>query len=175
MLGEWDLIFSKEVNVDQFRNDFIIQCKYLDIFSCQQDQNPIWISVKYLCNLQRGLFLAILKGIPNKMRTNLAQNLLAIFCISAICKATVPNKIYGEHWENGGLSRTLEVMSCKIPGCGYIKWPLLEGPFSPESLEIQTNPLASQPSWEGIWKQPTQPLGKRHTKLLIAHCWSMPL
>ena len=42
------------------------------------------------------LFVAILKGIPNKMSVNLAQNMYVLFCAPAFYKAIVPNKIHGE-------------------------------------------------------------------------------
>ena len=42
------------------------------------------------------LFLAILKGIPNKMSVNLAQNMHALSCAHATYKIIVPIKIHGE-------------------------------------------------------------------------------
>ena len=44
----------------------------------------------------KDLFLAILKGIPNKISVNLAQNMHVLFGARAIYKAIVPNKIHGE-------------------------------------------------------------------------------
>ena len=53
------------------------------------------ISMNRMERTLKDLFLAILKGIPNKMCVNLAQNMHALFCTLAIYKAIVPTKIHG--------------------------------------------------------------------------------
>ena len=59
----------------------------------------IVLKIAFMERTSKKLFLAIPKGIPNKVSVNLTQDIQAIFCAFAIYKTTVPNKIQNVHGE----------------------------------------------------------------------------